>query len=221
MRFFPFALLVALITASSCSASKAPYIDDETAIQDLENTAQWIFDQAYPLYKSYEGYQENSEEHWEYIRKIIGKYKVNSHAIGPDTGFPNAPLQAMFSVRKGRFGLGLACYRRKLSESGKIYEIWHKKIYCLGPCKDREDFTALVTISEGMFSERQVVHTSKQFVREYEYPDGTHIEIPITSKMAGALREEIRSFPDAFQDSLFGKRTVTLDPTKGWVWNDQ
>lgn len=220
MRLFLFVLLSVLITTSSFAMSKMPSADDRKDIQDLQNSAQWIFDQGYPLYKSYKGYQENSERHWEYTHKIIDKYNVNSHAIEPDTGFPTAPLQAMFSIRKGRFGLSLNCYQRQLSETGKVYEVWHKKVYCRGSCKDQENFTAFVTVADGMFSERQIVYKSSQFIPHYKYSDGTNIEIPITPNMAGALKEDIRLFPAAFKGSPFEGRTVKLDRKVGWVWDE-
>src|SRR5690625_350954 len=143
---FSFFLAPVFITNISFAMEKLPSTDDSKDIQSLVDTAQWIFDQGYPLYRSYKGYHENSEKHWEYIHKIIDKYNVHSHAIEPDSGFPAAPLQLMFSIHKGRFALSLECYQRKISETGEVYEIWHKKLYCRGFCKDQEKFSALVTV---------------------------------------------------------------------------
>ncbi|MBL4868564.1 MAG: hypothetical protein JKY67_19540 [Pseudomonadales bacterium] len=220
MRVFVFFLLSVLITTPCFAMSDMPPTDDRKDIEALENSARWIFEQGYPLYKSYKGYQENSERHWEYIHKIIDKHDVNSHAIDPDTGFPTAPLQAMFSIRKGRFGLSLSCYRRQYSESGKVYEVWHKKITCSGLCKDHESFTSILTIADGMFSRRQITHESDQFVQHYRYPDGTEIKMPITPNMAGALKEDVRLFPAAFKGSSLEGRAVKLDRKVGWVWDE-
>lgn len=220
MRLFLFFLLSVFITTSGFAMSKIPPTDDRKDIQDLESTAQWILDQGYPLYRSYKGYQENSERHWEYIHKIIDKYNVHSHAIDPDTGIPTAPLQSMFSIHKGRFGLSLECYQRKISETGKVYEIWHKKVYCRGSCKDQGSFTAFFAVADGMFAERQIVYKSRQLIPHYKYSDGTSIEIPITPNMAGALKEDIRLFPEAFKESSFEGRAVKLDRKAGWVWDE-
>ena len=182
------------------------------------HTAEWIFKVGYPLYEPYKNVEKNSEKDWEYIFKILNKYGVKSHSIFPISKYPDGLLQASFAFRKGNLGLTMDCYQRQTSESGKVYEYWHKKLYCRGGCKDQESFTAILTVANGMYSERMVIHQSNKFIPHYQYADGIEIDIPITPDMAGILIEDIRLYPAAFKGSPFEGRRVKMDKKVGWVW---
>jgi hypothetical protein len=225
---YRFVLLVIglLLTATGFAMSPVSSIDRQD-VQDLEKTVEWIFEQGYSLYEPYKDAKQNSKRDWEYNFLILNKHDVGSNSIVPISKHPNASLQATFAVRKGKFALTLDCYRRIISDSGKVYEYWHKKKYwrkttdCSRACRAFIGIEFIFTEADDLFSERKIVHQSNKFSKSYQFADGVKIDFPVTPKWVAAFDQDMDVFPAAFKDTPFEGRKVKLDRKVGWVWAEK